>query len=131
MITISKKVEYSIVFIAYLAKNDMGTVSLTEVSKKLMLPYRFLGQLALALRVAGIVESKEGKSGGYFLSAGWNRKTLYDLLEALGENKHMVKCLSKGGEDCARMSKCEVRKIWTRIEDSFVKELKQIKLSEI
>jgi len=130
MITIPKKVEYSIIFIGYLAKKDVKTVSLADVSKKLRLPYRFLGQLALALKSAGIIESKEGKSGGYFLSEGWDKKTLYDLLEALGENKHMVKCLGKG-EECAREANCEIRNIWNKIENSFVKELKLIKLSEI
>jgi Rrf2 family protein len=130
MITIPKKVEYSIIFIGYLAKKEVKLVSLADVSKKLRLPYRFLGQLAMALKSAGIIESKEGKSGGYFLAAGWDKKTLYDLMEALGENKHLVKCLGDG-EECARMANCEIRHIWNKIEINFIKELKQIKLAEI
>ena len=130
MITIPKKVEYSILFISFLAKNNGETVSLAEVAKKLNLPYRFLGQLASALKTAEIITSKEGKSGGYSLSNGWKDRTLYDLLDALGENKHMVKCLSPN-EKCAREAKCEIRKIWDKIETSFVKELRNIKLAEI
>jgi len=130
MITIPKKVEYSIILIAFLAKNDGKTISLAEVAKKLKLPYRFLGQLAMALKSAGIVESKEGKAGGYYLIKGWNKKTVYDLLEALGENKHMVKCLGKG-EECARQAQCEIRNVWNKIENSFVNELKNIKLETI
>jgi Rrf2 family protein len=130
MITIPKKVEYSIIFIAYLSKNGGKTVSLTDTAMRLNLPYRFLGQLAMALKKAKIVESKEGKSGGYFLIKGWEKKTLYDLLESLGENKHMVKCLGKG-EDCARRANCEIRNVWGKIEKSFVAELKNIKLAEI
>jgi len=129
MITIPKKVEYSIALIGFLAKQKGATVSLAEVSKKLMLPYRFMGQLAIALRAAKIVDSREGKSGGYSLVEGWNKKTVYDLLDALGENKHMVKCL--GNEKCAREDKCSTRKIWNRIEISFTNELKKIKLNEI
>lgn len=130
MITIPKKVEYSIIFIAYLARNGGKTVSLTEVSKRLVLPYRFLGQLAIALKTAGIVESKEGKSGGYCLVDGWKKKTLYDLMESLGENKHMVKCLNVD-DDCVRAAKCEIKSIWNKVENSLVKELKMIKLAEI
>ena len=130
MITIPKKVEYSIVLISFLAKNNGETVSLAEVAKKLNLPYRFLGQLASALKAAEIIVSKEGKSGGYSLSPGWKNRTLYDLLDALGENKHMVKCLSPD-EKCARAAKCEIRQIWDKIETSFVKELRNIKLAEI
>ncbi len=130
MITISKKVEYSIILISYLSKKDGKTASLAEVAKKARLPYRFLGQLATALKEAGIVESKEGKSGGYSLKKDWRRKSLYDLLEGLGENKHVVKCLGTGVV-CARESGCELRKMWKKIEKSFTRELKLIKLSEI
>lgn len=130
MIAISKKVEYSIILIGHLAKNNGETISLMDVSKKLILPYRFLGQLALALKDAGIVDSKEGKSGGYSLSQGWSKKSLYDLLEALDENKHMVKCLNHG-EICARESKCTMRKLWNKLETGLEKELKLIKLTEI
>jgi Rrf2 family protein len=118
MITIPKKVEYSIILISYLAKNNGETVSLADVSKRLLLPYRFLGQLAMNLRVAGIIESKEGK------------KTLYDLLESLDENKHLVTCMS-GDKVCAREAKCDMRKVWNKLENSFVKELRLIKLAEL
>lgn len=129
MITIPKKVEYSIILIAFLAKNRSELVSLAYVAKKLKLPYRFLGQLASKLKEVGIVQSREGKSGGYELVEGWRDRTLYDLMEALGENKRMVKCL--GDEECSRVANCQLKKIWNRVEDSFVKELKMIKLEEI
>lgn len=129
MITIPKKVEYSIILIAFLAKNRDELVSLAYVAKKLKLPYRFLGQLASKLKEVGIVQSREGKSGGYELVDGWRDRTLYDLMEALGENKRMVKCL--GDEECSRVANCQLKKIWNRVEDSFVRELKMIKLEEI
>lgn len=116
--------------ISYLSKKEGKTVSLMDVSKRLLLPYRFLGQLATAMKEAGIIESKEGKSGGYSLNKSWRKKSLYDLLEALGENKHMVKCL-RTGAICAREADCQLRRIWNKMEISFSKELKLIKLSEI
>jgi Rrf2 family protein len=130
MITISKKVEYSIILISYLAKHEGETISLADVAKKLMLPYRFLGQLAGALKSGELVESREGKSGGYSLNQGWGEKSLYDLLEVLGENKHMVKCLA-GDVVCAREADCRLRGVWDKIEKSFIRELKLIKLSDL
>jgi Rrf2 family protein len=130
MITISKKVEYSIIFITYLAKRKEEKVSLADVAKRLGLPYRFLGQLAGALKNGGLVDSREGKSGGYSLASGWDKKSLYDLLEALGENKHMVKCLG-GKVVCAREADCQLRGVWDKMEKSFTKELKLIKLADL
>jgi Rrf2 family protein len=129
MITISKKVEYSIVLISFLAKNRDKNVSLAEAAKRLFLPYRFLGQLAINLRSGGIIESQEGKNGGYQLTKGWDKKNLYDLLEVLGENKAMVTCL--GDKGCVRANGCALKMIWERIEKSWYLELKKVKLSEI
>ena len=130
MVTISKKVEYSIVFISYLAKNKDKTISLAEAARKLKLPYRFLGQLATALKNGDLVESREGKSGGYSLSKSWDKKTLYDLFEALGENRHMVKCLANDAV-CVRETGCQLKSVWSRMEKIFIKELKLIKLVDL
>lgn len=129
MIQVSKKVEYSIILIAYMAKSKEKTLSLSEAAKRLLLPYRFLGQLALLLKGGGILESKEGKMGGYSLASDWKKKTLYDLIVALGENKRMVKCM--GGVVCPRVDGCSLRGIWNLLEENFIKELKKIKLNEI
>lgn len=130
MITISKKVEYSIELMSFLIKTGDTAVSLMEVSKKTGLPYRFLGQVAIDLRKGGIIEGREGKMGGYVLMKGWKNKTLFDLLTSLGENKGMVKCLVKGVV-CSRQDGCKMRNIWQKLEENFLNDLKKIKLNEI
>lgn len=131
MITIPKKVEYSFLLISKLAENQDKTTSLREVSKKTALPYRFLGQLASYLKQGGILESKEGVGGGYRLRDGWRDKSFYDLLVILQEDKHMVTCLKGSGKSCARVGRCGMQKIWQDVEDVFVNELKNLKLSVI
>lgn len=128
MIAVPKKVEYSIMLVSFLAKSGGEKVSLAEVSKKINLPYRFMGQLAMSLKSAGILDSREGKSGGYSLAKGWQKKTIFDLLEALGENKRMVKCF---GGNCPREDDCGIKNVWDKIETGFMRELKKIKLEEI
>ena len=129
MIQVSKKVEYSIILIAYMAKDKEKTLSLASAAEKLRLPYRFLGQLAANLKEGKILESREGKMGGYSLVPGWEKKSLYDLVDALGENKRMVKCMD--GITCPRSGSCGLMKIWNKLERNFIKDLKEIKLNEI
>lgn len=129
MITIPKKVEYSIVFISYLSKNLNNTISLKDASEKLFLPKSFLSKLATLLTNGGLIISQEGKSGGYKLAPNWQQKSIYDLLVILGENKAMVNCL--GSKSCARSGKCSIQNIWSQIETSWQQELKKIKLSQI
>jgi len=130
MISVSKKTEYGLAFLLFLSKNKGKTVSLKTVSRRLDLPYRFLGQVATDLKNEGIVESKEGKAGGYNLAVGWREKSIYDLLKALGENKRLVRCLG-AKSNCAREDGCKIKKVWQRVEKSFIAELKKIKLEEI
>ena len=130
MLTISKKVEYSIIIIGYFSKKKGETVALSRASRVLRLPYRFMSQIMIALREAGIVESREGKLGGYSLLPGWGKKSIYDLLEALGENKAIVKCMAHGG-GCEREDNCQIKKVWEKVEKKMDDELKEIKLSEI
>jgi Rrf2 family protein len=129
MITIPKSVEYSIVLISYLSKNEDINISLKDASKKLLLPYSFLSKLATNLTSGGIIESQEGKSGGYKMKIGWQDKSFYDLLVALGENKAMVSCL--GGKLCSRSRTCSIQNIWKQIEGSWQQDLKKIKLNQI
>lgn len=130
MITVPKKVEYAIVFVSYLAKKQGKSVSLNEAARILSLPNRFLAKIASDLRLSGIIVSKEGKSGGYEVGADFNKKSVYDLMTALGENKGLVQCLTDEGK-CERGEECKIRRVWSRLEKSIEVELKQIKLSEI
>lgn len=126
MITIPKKVEYSLVFINFLHNLGDKSVSLSKAANNLVLPYRFLGQIAVDLKQAGILTSKEGKNGGYCLAKPWKDKTVYDLIDALGEKKEVVRC-----EGCGRSSNCRIKRVMNEIEDSFLNELKKIKLSNL
>ena len=128
MITISKKVEYCLWLINFLTKKQKR-VSLKTISISLGLPYRFLAQLAANLKQGGVLNSKEGKDGGYCLTEEWRDKNLYDLMMVLGENKHLVECLGDGA--CNRKDTCKVKNIWQNLENDMVNSLKKIKINQI
>lgn len=130
MISVSKKVEYGLAFVLYLSRRTGEIIPLRQAAVQLSLPYRFLSQVATELGKAGVVESKEGKRGGYCLVGGWREKSIYDLLVGLGENKRLVRCLAYDGE-CGREDKCKIKKVWVRAEKAFIDELKNSKLGEI
>ena len=129
MINISKKVEYGVVLVKYLSVNKDKKISLAEITKKLNLPPRFLSQIAVGLKKGGILQSQEGKRGGYVLDNKWEQKSVYDLLVALGEDKKMVECL--GGKNCYRSNICKLRSFWEKLDEKWYLELKKVKLKEI
>ena len=112
-------------FLAYLTQNTDKVVSLSEVSGNLRLPYRIWAQVAIGLRGGGIIEGKEGKNGGYVLAKKLaKKKSMYDLLEALGENKGLVECLGNKSA-CIRAGSCYLRDIWQRVEGGIFHDLKK------
>jgi len=65
---LSKKVHYSITALLKLAKlNTDEPVSIREIAASEGLPHKFLEAILLDLKNLGIVGSKKGKGGGYFL----------------------------------------------------------------
>jgi Rrf2 family protein len=130
MITISKKTEYALLLLSFLSKQD-SSVALSEVSARIGLPYRFLAQVAGKLKQAGILESKEGKNGGYEVTSRWNDLDMYQLLQILDEDKHMVQCLGDKNLKCKLYDQCNAHKIWGKLEEIMTDELKKIKPSEL
>jgi len=67
---LSKKTEYALSALSYLASRyNQGPASSADIAMQKKIPGRFLSNILLDLRRAGLVDSKKGKGGGYFLSA--------------------------------------------------------------
>jgi Rrf2 family protein len=91
MLNISKQSDYGMLFISYLLhKKDF--VPLSELIEKTKLPKRFLARIAAQLVKNKIVESKEGKVGGYKLARKFNEVNLYDYLKIFEGDLSFVDC---------------------------------------
>ncbi len=69
MFSLTKKTDYGLQLMMVLAKKyKQGFVSLRQIAKEEKLPFKFLEQVVFLLKIANLVDSKEGKGGGYFLT---------------------------------------------------------------
>lgn len=81
---ISKQGEYGLAAILYLATQPAGKLSLRdEIARRCGIPRNFLAQILSRLRRGGILGSRRGARGGYFLQVEPQRLSLADVLEAL------------------------------------------------
>jgi len=65
---LSKKTIYAFHALTYLGKQEDRTpILISEVATKTAVPKKFLESILLDLRKAGILNSKMGKGGGYYL----------------------------------------------------------------
>jgi Rrf2 family protein len=92
---LNKKTQYAFQALMYLAENqDKGPVLIAEIAATKRIPLKFLENILLELRKAGILESKKGKGGGYFLNLPPSKIRLADIIRKIDGPIAMLPCAS-------------------------------------
>lgn len=130
MLNFTKQTDYAFLFISYLS-NKKDRVSLSEIIKITKLPQRFLARIAATLAKAGIVESFEGKDGGYKLTKKVNNFSLYEFLKLFEGELNFVEC-SESGHCCQYEGICSQKNFLGKVLNKIlIKELKKWKLVQV
>lgn len=121
---ISQKARYALRAVVALAK-PYGTDELlviSEIAKRERIPKKFLEQILLDLKHRGIVDSRRGKAGGYFLSRSPSDITFGEILRIIDGPIALLSCLSivayRRCEDCADEASCEVRRVFAKVAET-------------
>jgi len=65
---LSKKTKYGLKALTYIAKKQCeNPVSISEIAREENISQKYLESILLSLKKAGIISSKKGKAGGYYL----------------------------------------------------------------
>lgn len=130
MLTITNQSDYGILLIERLISKK-GYVPLSDLVKETKLPKRFLARISATLVKHKIIESREGKTGGYKLLADLNKVSLYDYLKIFEKNVIFCKC-SEPDFDCRYDNLCHHRSyLKNKLEKIVVDQLKKTKLKEL
>jgi Rrf2 family protein len=92
---LNKKTQYALQALAYLAeKKTKGPVLISEIAEVKQIPLKFLESILLQLRKEGILESKKGKGGGYYLSMAPEKISLARIIRLIHGPIAMLPCVS-------------------------------------
>ena len=92
---LSKKSQYAFKALAYLVnKYNQGPVLISEISRKKKIPLKFLENILLELKKAGILDSKKGKGGGYFLRKEPSKVKVAQVIRLVNGPIAMLPCVS-------------------------------------
>lgn len=111
-------------------KYDRGPVYLKEISASQELSLKYLGQLIIPLKIAGIVKSSRGAHGGYYLAKSPDNIKLSEVIRALEGPVYLVECL-ENPDICNRQPDCVTRFFWNEINDVLHKTLEGITVSDM
>lgn len=134
MLKIAKSIEYSILALRYIAKNEnMECVSTKEISDNENIPYDLLAKLMQKLVKQNIIVSKQGKFGGYLLNISPDNLSLNDVIIALDEKVQLTDCMvtNPTTEDCARFENCCLRNPLNKVHYKITELFKSTTLQEI
>lgn len=112
---LTAKSEYGVLAAIDLACNHgTGPVSAREMAERRTIPPRFLEQLLVSLRRAGLVSAVRGAKGGFTLTRDPDQITVLEIVEALeGPLKSSV-CDSERGVLCGHAGSCAAAPVWAR-----------------
>jgi Rrf2 family protein len=92
---LSKKSQYAFKALTYLSeKYNEGPVLISEIAKKKKIPLKFLENILLELKKAGILDSKKGKGGGYFLKMSPEKVKVATVIRLINGPIAMLPCVS-------------------------------------
>lgn len=122
--------------LTYLAKKENSQVVLsTEISKSEKIPQRFLENILLDLKKMGILGSKLGKTGGYYLIKKPEEIRLSDIVRHFEGAVALLYCVSEKQyqpcEFCKDESTCKIRNIFKEIRDTTFKMLENTTLQDL
>jgi len=133
MFKISTKGDYGLLLLSSLAEKyeaNGGFVSLKELAKEKKLSLPYLSQIIIPLKNAKLVESKEGREGGYRLASPPNEITIMQVLEILEGPVSPVRCCSADKKCCSR-TRCNLQATWLSAKTMLIKFLREKTLADV
>lgn len=117
---ISQRAKYALRALLALCKAPPeASLMIAEISDKQAIPKKFLEQILLDLKRAGIVASRRGRLGGYVLVRPADKLTFGEVLRLIDGPIAPLPCLSKIAyrrcNDCADEATCEIRHVFAGV----------------
>ena len=92
---LSKKTIYAFKALTHLSNEyEKGPILIADIARKKRIPLKFLENILLELKKAGILQSKKGKGGGYFLAKEPGKILLADVLRLVDGPIALLPCVS-------------------------------------
>ncbi len=127
----TKKSSYGLIAALELAAGvSESPVSAGRIAAKYSLPAPFVEKILHQLKLAGLVNARKGRGGGYYLTVDPATLSVRRVLEALDESLDLVGCLGPGS-DCRLAQICPTKSAWAKIDQRFKALLDSLSLSDL
>jgi Rrf2 family protein len=131
---LTQKGKYAIKALVFLAEKG-ELVRTQEIADEAHIPKKFLESILIELKNHGLVASRQGASGGYFLNKKPNEITLAELHRIFEGPIALLQCaalkLYKPCTDCDEVETCHLRKAMIQVRNQTLKTLECLTIQKI
>ncbi|MGD8985423.1 MAG: RrF2 family transcriptional regulator [Desulfobacteraceae bacterium] len=128
---LSTRGRYGTRLILELAKNyGKGPISMSDISRNLDIPIKYLEQLIIPLKKADLINSVRGPKGGHMLAKAPEQINVWNVLTLLETKFSFVDCLSDQNA-CDSAATCPIRPIWGKAFQGMTKLFKETSLQDV
>jgi Rrf2 family protein len=133
---LSKKAKYGLRALIFLAeRHGRGPLQIREISESLDISRKFLEAILLDLRNEGILQSRQGKQGGYYMERSPDTITVGRVIRLIDGPLAAVPCVSQTAyarcSDCPDEKRCAIRWIMKEVRDNTAKILDNTTLDQL
>ena len=118
---ISKKTKYALKAVLFLASRYTAKepVLIAEIAEKESIPKKFLEAILLELKNKGVLQSRKGKGGGYFLAKHPGEISFGEVMRIFEDPFALLPCLNEGPcvkcEECVKGDSCGIRMVMQEV----------------
>lgn len=105
-------------------------VPLKEIAKRQNMSEKYLESLFAILKSSGIVRSRRGAKGGYYLVKNPREITALEVINAIEGPISVVECCTSE-RFCDRIDSCKTIRLWKRVNHRVLTELKKTYLRDL
>lgn len=136
MTTLSRKCKYALRALYLLTRRyNRGPISVSEIATTERIPRKFLETILVQLKNRGIVQSRHGKAGGYYLAQGPDRIMMGAIVRAIDGPLAPLPCASETAyrrcQECVDELGCETRLVMREVRDAVGAILDRTSLAQI
>lgn len=135
---LSKRGEYGMraaIYITLALQDSPGSViSIRDIAQEEKIPVKFLEQILLTLKNAGILRSKVGVGGGYYLGRPADKITLGQIFRTLDGPVAPIRCVSQMAYEpceCPDEATCGLRMVMGDVRDAIARILDNTTLADV
>jgi len=131
MLKLSTKARYALRAMVELAcREGKGPIQLREIARAQDVSPKYLEQLTISLRNAGLVHSERGPNGGYWLARPAYHITALDVVTAAEGPVTLLECVGQAAA-CKRSAACAARRLWAKVSAAISDTLGQVTLADL